>query len=55
MIIGLFIYALIFIALGVFFIVRKKKILAVMFILLAILLAIVGAVAVALYPHTWPF
>jgi len=55
MIIGLFIYALIFIALGIFFTLKKKKLLGGMFILLAVLLSIVGAVAIALYPHIWPF
>jgi hypothetical protein len=55
MIIGLFIYALIFIAVGILFFFKKKKLVGGMFFLLALLLAIVGAVAVALYPHTWPF
>ena len=55
MIILLFIYSLIFIALGMFFILKKKKILGGMFILLAIMLAIVGVVAIAIYPHIWPF
>jgi len=55
MIIGLFIYALIFIAVGVLFIFKKKKLLGGMFILMAIMLSIVGAVAIALYPHIWPF
>lgn len=55
MIIGLFIYALIFIAVGLLFILKKKKLLGGMFILMAIMLSIVGAVAIALYPHIWPF
>jgi hypothetical protein len=55
MIIGMFLYAIIFITLGLFFMFRKKKLLGGMFILMAIMLAIVGAVAVALYPHIWPF
>lgn len=55
MIIGLFIYSLIFIALGLFFFFKKKKLLGGMFILLAIMLSIVGVVAIALYPHIWPF
>jgi len=55
MIIGLFIYALIFIALGIFFMLKKKKLLGGMFILMAVMLSIVGAVAIALYPHIWPF
>jgi phosphoglycerol transferase MdoB-like AlkP superfamily enzyme len=55
MIIILFIYSLIFIALGLVFIFKNKKLLGGMFILLAVMLAIVGAVAVALYPHIWPF
>jgi cytochrome bd-type quinol oxidase subunit 2 len=55
MIILLFIYSLIFIALGIFFIVKKKKILGGMFILLAIMLTIVGIVAISIYPHIWPF
>jgi hypothetical protein len=54
MIIILFIYSLISIALGLFFIIKKKKILGWMFILLAIMLAIVGISAVAIYPHIWP-
>jgi hypothetical protein len=55
MIIILFIYSLIFIALGLFFILKKKKILGGMFILLAIMLAIIGVAAIAIYPHIWPF
>jgi len=55
MIIILFIYSLIFIALGLFFIIKKKKILGWMFILLAIMLAIVGIAAIAIYPHICPF
>ena len=55
MIILLFIYSLIFIALGIFFIVKKKKILGGMFILLAIMLTIVGIVAISIYTHIWPF
>lgn len=55
MIIMLFIYSLIFIAIGLLFIFKKKKLVGGMFILLAIMLAIVGAVAIALYPHLWPF
>jgi hypothetical protein len=55
MIIGLFIYALIFIAVGLLFIFKKKKLLGGMFILMAIMLSVVGAVAISLYPHIWPF
>lgn len=55
MIITLFIYSLIFIVLAVFFLVKKKKVLSGMFFLLAIMLAIVGIVAIAIYPHIWPF
>jgi len=55
MIIGLFIYSIIFIVLGILFIFKKKKLLGGMFILMAVMLSIVGAVAIALYPHIWPF
>lgn len=55
MIIMMFIYALVFIFIGVLFFVKKKKLIGGMFILLAILLAVVGIVAIALYPHIWPF
>ncbi|MCU0370005.1 MAG: hypothetical protein MUC31_01200 [Bacteroidales bacterium] len=55
MITGLFIYAIIFIAIGVLFLRKKKKLVAGMFFLMAILLSVVGAVAIALYPHLWPF
>jgi hypothetical protein len=55
MIIILFIYALIFIAIGMVFFFKKKQLSGGMFILLAIKLSIVGAVAIALYPHIWPF
>jgi hypothetical protein len=55
MIIILFIYSLIFIAFGIFFILKKKKILGGMFILLAIMLAIIGVVAIVIYPNIWPF
>jgi len=55
MIILLFIYSLIFIALGLFFIFKKKNLLGGMFVLLAIMLTIVGIAAIAIYPHIWPF
>lgn len=55
MIIQLFIFALIFIGIGIIFFIRKKKLLGGMFVLLGILLTVVGAVAVTLYPHIWPF
>ena len=55
MIIGLFIYSILFIAIGVLFLIKKKRLIAGMFILLAILLAVVGAVAIYLYPGIWPF
>jgi hypothetical protein len=55
MIILLFIYSLIFISLGLFFIYKKKIILGGMFVLLAIMLTIVGIAAIAIYPHIWPF
>ena len=55
MIIQLFIWALIFIIIGILFFVKKKKLIGGMFFLLAILLSVVGAVAIALYPHIWPF
>ena len=55
MIIGLFIYSLIFIVTGMVFIFKKKNLLGGMFILLAIMLAVVGLVAIYLYPHIWPF
>ena len=54
MIILLFIYSLIFIVLGLFFIIKKKNILGGMFVLLAIMLTIVGIAAIAFYPHIWP-
>jgi hypothetical protein len=55
MIIGLFVYSLIFIVIGLLFVFKKKMLVGAMFILLAVMLAIVGAVAIALYPHIWPF
>ena len=55
MIIQLFIFALIFSFIGILFWAKKKKLIAWMFILLAILLSVVAAVAIALYPHIWPF
>jgi len=55
MIIMLFIYALIFIAIGILFFLKKKMLVGWMFMLLALLLTVVGAVAIYLYPHLWPF
>jgi hypothetical protein len=55
MIIMLFIYSLIFIVIGLLFVLKKKKLIGGMFFLLAIMLAIVGVVAIVLYPHLWPF
>jgi hypothetical protein len=55
MIIQLFIFALVFIVIGILFWIRKKKVIGGMFFLLAILLSVVAAVVIALYPHTWPF
>jgi hypothetical protein len=55
MIIQLFIFALIFIFIGILFLIRKKRIIAGMFFLLAIMLSVVASVVIILYPHTWPF
>lgn len=55
MIIQLFIFALIFIVIGILFFLKKKKLAGGMFFLLAIFLTVVGIVAIALYPHIWPF
>lgn len=55
MIIQLFVFALIFFVIGVLFFIKKKRLLGGMFVLLALFLGVVGAVAVALYPHIWPF
>ncbi len=54
MIIGLFIYSLFFIAVGLLFIFKKKTLVGGMFFLLAVMLSIVGAVAISLYPNIWP-
>ena len=51
----LFIYALVFLAIAILFFIKKKKLVGGMFVLLAIMLAVVGVVAIALYPHLWPF
>ncbi len=55
MIIQLFIFALIFVFIGILFWIRKKKLMAGMFFLLGLFLSIVGVVAIYLYPHIWPF
>ena len=55
MIVMLFIYALIFIAIGLLFIFKKKQLVGWMFMLLAVMLAMVGIVAIYLYPHLLPF
>jgi hypothetical protein len=55
MIIMLFIYALVFIAIAILFFIKKKKLIGGMFVLLAVMLSVVGIVAIALYPHLWPF
>lgn len=55
MIIGLFIYALIFIGIGLLFFYKKKNLVGWMFVLLAVLLSIVGISAIAIYPEIWPF
>lgn len=55
MIIMLFIYSLVFIFIGVLFFIKKKKLIGGMFVLLAIMLAVIGIVTIALYPHLWPF
>jgi hypothetical protein len=55
MIIMLFIYALIFIFIGILFFMKKKNLVGGMFMLLAIMLTIVGISAIAIYPHIWPF
>jgi cytochrome bd-type quinol oxidase subunit 2 len=55
MIIILFIYSLIAIALGVLFFRKKKGLLGWMFMLLAVMLAVVGIAAIAVYPNIWPF
>jgi hypothetical protein len=55
MIITLFILGLISIFIGIWSGFRKKAILAFFFIFMGIVLAVVGFVAVYLYPHTLPF
>ncbi|MFO7615585.1 MAG: hypothetical protein R6W71_13205 [Bacteroidales bacterium] len=54
MIIQLYIFALVFIFIGILFFIRKKKLVGAMFFLLAILLSVVASVAIWLYPHIWP-
>jgi len=55
MIIQLFIFGLIFFILALITFIKKKKILGWLFILLGVFSVVIGAVAVYLYPHIWPF
>ncbi|MCF8234572.1 MAG: hypothetical protein K9G67_07060 [Bacteroidales bacterium] len=54
MIIQVFIFALLFLVLGIIFILKKKKLLGWMFILLFIFALAIGSIVVGLYPHLWP-
>jgi len=55
MIIGMFIYAFVSFALGIYSIIKKKAILAFFFIFMGIILGVIGWVAVYYYPHIMPF
>jgi len=55
MIVGMFIYAAISIIMGFYSIYKKKGILAFFFIFMGIAFSAVGAMAIYVYPHIWPF
>jgi len=55
MIIGMFIYAAISIIMGIYSIYKKKGILAFFFLFMGIAFAVIGGLAVYMYPHIWPF
>ncbi len=55
MIIQLFIFAIIFLVLGIVFISKKKKLLGWMFVLLSVFAFLIFFIVVSLYPQTLPF
>ena len=55
MIIQLYIFAMVFVFIGILFFIRKKKLVGAMFFLLAVMLSVIATVAIWLYPHIWPF
>lgn len=55
MIIQLFVFALLFLILGIVFLIKKKKLLGWMFVLLAVFAFAIGFIVVYLYPQTLPF
>lgn len=55
MVIQLFIFALLFLGLGLWFLIRKRKPIAVLFLLLGIVIMGFFFVVRWLYPHTVPF
>ncbi|MDZ7740761.1 MAG: hypothetical protein U5Q03_03170 [Bacteroidota bacterium] len=55
MIIQVFVFAVIFLVLGVVFIVKKKKILGWMFVLLSVFAFLMFFIVISLYPQTLPF
>ena len=55
MILQLFIFAFIFIVLGIVFMLRKKRVLAYLFFLLAVFAFVIGWIVITLYPNTLPF
>ena len=55
MIIQLFIFAVLFLALGIVFIFKKKKILGWMFVLLSAFAFLIFFIVISLYPQILPF
>lgn len=55
MIVQLFVFALFFIIFGLIAFFRKKKLIGLVFILLAFMVFVLGLMVVYLYPQSWPF
>mgnify|MGYP006285649655 CR=1 FL=1 len=55
MIIQLFIFAILFLVLGIIFLLKKRRILGWMFMLLSVFAFVIGLIVVSIYPHTLPF
>lgn len=55
MILQLLIFALLFLILGIIFLIKKKHILGYMFILLSVMGFLLGIITISVHPQTWPF
>ena len=55
MVAQLFVFALLFAGFGVFALIRKKKLIGIMFVFLGLMLFVIASLVIYLYPEKSPF